>query len=81
MGDKTPWGEERKCRDVFMLIIFVLLWGFNFYITSHAVEKGDPYRLIYGYDFYGRTCGKNKCYDHIPQCACNTSKTCDMTDR
>jgi len=58
-GDETFDGpvKNRKCTDVFFLIIFVIanlgLAGVSYYI----VDLGDFERLSHGYDFRAEVCG------------------------
>jgi hypothetical protein len=52
--------QNRKCRDIVFLILF-LAFGIGFIIeTSFGFNKGDPRRLVYGFDYLGNTCGDKK---------------------
>jgi hypothetical protein len=78
---KTCFGQERKCRDVAMILIFLAAWGFSLWVGYNGLQHGDPLRLLNGYDFLGRTCGVDNCYDHVALCPCNSSRTCNLTQR
>ena len=88
VGEKLWVGalRQRKCRDLFMLLVFIVAWAANYYVAFKGVwgpSKGDPDRLLNGYDLLGRTCGVSRCYDHIPECSCtgNPTVNCDLTNR
>lgn len=49
--------RDRSCRDVIFLLLFAAFCGYLGYVLTTAVQKGDPYRLIRGYDDYGNVCG------------------------
>ncbi|GAQ83028.1 hypothetical protein KFL_001330110 [Klebsormidium nitens] len=49
--------EDRKCRDVLFLILFVLFWIGMLIVAGSAFAKGDPRRLVYGLDYRGNLCG------------------------
>ncbi|KAG0610439.1 hypothetical protein M758_7G065600 [Ceratodon purpureus] len=52
--------QNRKCRDILFLILF-LAYGIGIIIeSSYGFNKGDPRRLVYGLDYKGNTCGDNK---------------------
>eukprot|EP01137_Pigoraptor_chileana_P004835 Opistho-2@47043 len=57
----TPAGpiQNRRCRDIPMLIIFLAFWCGMAYIAGQSFHMGDPARLLYGYDSYGNICGKS----------------------
>jgi hypothetical protein len=56
---KTPPGpqENRKCHDIFFLILFVLFWMGMIAIGIIAMQKGNLDRLKYGNDTDGNLCG------------------------
>ncbi|PIA27012.1 hypothetical protein AQUCO_08400049v1 [Aquilegia coerulea] len=49
--------QERKCRDVVVLIIFIAFWIAMIVNSSFAFNKGNPLRLTYGLDYKGNVCG------------------------
>ena len=52
--------QNRKCRDIVFLALF-LAFGVGFLIeSSYGFNKGDPRRLVYGLDYKGNTCGDDK---------------------
>eukprot|EP00854_Cymbomonas_tetramitiformis_P022377 gene22377-26998_t len=57
-GDSTRYIEEnRKCRDVLFLLVFIAFWFGMFAVASVAWSEGDPNRLLYGLDYHGNLCG------------------------
>ena len=48
---------KRKCRDLICVIIFLAFWLIMFVIAAVGAKNGDPYRLLYGVDHQGLTCG------------------------
>ncbi|XP_045159516.2 choline transporter-like protein 1 isoform X2 [Mercenaria mercenaria] len=50
--------EQRECRDVIFLIIFVAFICGIGGVTYIAVKQGNPYRLVYGVDSYGNVCNQ-----------------------
>lgn len=58
--DKAPGPvAQRKCQDIFWLILFVLFWVGMFAIGGIGITKGDANRLQYGVDTEGNWCGVN----------------------
>ncbi|XP_073392196.1 choline transporter protein 1 isoform X2 [Physcomitrium patens] len=52
--------QNRTCRDILFLILF-LAYGVGIIIaSSYGFHNGDPRRLVYGLDYKGNTCGDNK---------------------
>ena len=52
--------QNRKCRDIVFLVLF-LAYGIGIIIeSSYGFNKGDPGRLVYGFDYKGNTCGDSK---------------------
>lgn len=49
--------SNRKCRDVFFLLLFTLFWVGMFVIAGFAIKTGDLNRLQYGMDVDGSLCG------------------------
>uniref|UniRef100_A0A1A8PH49 Choline transporter-like protein n=1 Tax=Nothobranchius rachovii TaxID=451742 RepID=A0A1A8PH49_9TELE len=58
---KREWKplEDRSCTDILWLIIFALFCIGMWCICGFAIATGGASRLIYGYDSYGNTCGRN----------------------
>ena len=50
VDDSTPFGKTRKSTDLLCLIIFLLYWVGMVALFIVGVSKGDPRRLIYGYE-------------------------------
>ena len=38
---KTFFGQERKCRDVAMILIFLAAWGFSLWVGYNGLQHGD----------------------------------------
>ncbi|KAI3630109.1 hypothetical protein MIR68_011544 [Amoeboaphelidium protococcarum] len=51
--------DNRQCRDVFWLILFILFWCGMFVIAGLAIQQGNLNRLRYGNDTEGNLCGVN----------------------
>jgi hypothetical protein len=50
--------KDRKCTDLWALLLYLLSWGGLIAILVVALKGGaDPQRVIRGVDFQGRTCG------------------------
>ena len=60
--------KKRGCTDVLCLLIFLAYVGGMVVVFVMAVAAyGDPFRLFYGYDVKGDTCGrKNDQLDIYP---------------
>ncbi|CAJ0608020.1 unnamed protein product [Cylicocyclus nassatus] len=50
---------RRSCTDCSFLILFLIFCGGLGSIAWFAVDNGDPYRILYGSDSFGNTCGRN----------------------
>ena len=48
---------KRKCRDLICVIIFLAWWLIMFVIAAVGAKNGDAFRLLYGVDYKGKTCG------------------------
>ncbi|QDZ19122.1 choline transporter [Chloropicon primus] len=60
-GVETALREDRKCKDVLFLVIYLGFLAGLAYVGIVAIEKGDWRRLLYGTDSNGHLCGvKNK---------------------
>ncbi|KAI8912479.1 plasma-membrane choline transporter-domain-containing protein [Gorgonomyces haynaldii] len=51
--------QQRKCRDVIFLLLFVVYWIGMFIVAQSAVASGDIRKLTYGTDSLGNFCGQN----------------------
>eukprot|EP01129_Flabellula_baltica_P015497 TRINITY_DN791_c0_g1_i1.p1 TRINITY_DN791_c0_g1~~TRINITY_DN791_c0_g1_i1.p1 ORF type:complete len:636 (-),score=70.16 TRINITY_DN791_c0_g1_i1:19-1926(-) len=51
--------KQRKCRDIFCLLLLIIMWICNFVIAYFAFTSGDPFLFLYGNDYDGNVCGKN----------------------
>ncbi|XP_021667164.2 choline transporter protein 1 isoform X2 [Hevea brasiliensis] len=49
--------QNRKCRDVPFLVIFIALWVAMIVNSSFGFNQGNPSRLTYGLDYKGNVCG------------------------
>ncbi|EPB69818.1 hypothetical protein ANCCEY_11103 [Ancylostoma ceylanicum] len=50
---------RRSCTDCSFLILFLIFCGGLGSIAWYAVDNGDPYRIVFGSDSFGNTCGRN----------------------
>lgn len=57
---KSRIQENRRCRDIPVLVIFVAFWVGMIINTTFGWNKGDPRRLVYGLDYKGNLCGDKK---------------------
>lgn len=66
-GDDFDYDKSRKCTDKFWLFLFVVGWIVLICTAGYSFTKGDPTRIIFGYDSFGNICGqKNKPIDGVP---------------
>ncbi|GMT13047.1 hypothetical protein PFISCL1PPCAC_4344 [Pristionchus fissidentatus] len=49
---------NRSCTDVCFLFLFLTFCGGLMAVTMYGMERGDPYRILYGSDSFGNTCGR-----------------------
>lgn len=49
--------ENRKCRDLAFLLVFIAFWVGMIVNSSFGFNRGDPRRLVYGLDYKGNLCG------------------------
>ena len=62
-----PIGDEnRKCRDIFCCIFFIVFLVTCIVIAVLGFVKGHPSYLLYAYDEDGNACGHKKGYDDYP---------------
>ena len=80
MADPTYKGEDyaldpavekgpltnRRCTDLFCLLIFAAAVAFGVYIGIYAVENGDPASILAPMDADGNLCGKTPGYKDYP---------------
>eukprot|EP01029_Cantina_marsupialis_P022930 TRINITY_DN5644_c0_g1_i1.p1 TRINITY_DN5644_c0_g1~~TRINITY_DN5644_c0_g1_i1.p1 ORF type:complete len:786 (-),score=258.57 TRINITY_DN5644_c0_g1_i1:291-2648(-) len=52
--------KNRKCRDCFCLLLFVLFWCGMAFIAKIGFEEGEPETLIFGTDYDGTPCGMDE---------------------
>ncbi|KAK6046837.1 hypothetical protein COOONC_15657 [Cooperia oncophora] len=50
---------RRSCTDCSFLVLFLIFCGGLGCIAWYALEHGDSYRIIFGSDSFGNTCGRN----------------------
>lgn len=50
--------SERRCRDVWMILIYVAFWVGLAIVAWFGWAAGDPYRLLNGVDSFGNVCGR-----------------------
>lgn len=58
--NKPRINENRRCRNIPALIIFIAFWVGMIINSSFGWNKGDPRRLVYGFDYKGNLCGDKK---------------------
>ena len=56
--------EERKCRDLLFLLLFIAFWGGLIAVASIGWQKGNPKVLLYGVDYAGNVCGDGALKDY-----------------
>uniref|UniRef100_A0A7E4UU58 Choline transporter-like protein n=1 Tax=Panagrellus redivivus TaxID=6233 RepID=A0A7E4UU58_PANRE len=49
---------DRTCTDTPMLLLFFLFLVGSVLVAGYAAIYGDPYKLLYGTDSFGNTCGR-----------------------
>ncbi|GAB4846248.1 Choline transporter protein 1 [Ancistrocladus abbreviatus] len=49
--------QNRKCRNVVFLVIFIAFWVAMIVNSSLGFNQGNPLRLTYGLDYKGNLCG------------------------
>ncbi|XP_011308154.1 choline transporter-like protein 1 [Fopius arisanus] len=76
--DEKVFTQDRSCTDLAALIILiVLVGGFGFFMTT-AIRRGDPHRVVNGYDDCANVCGRITPSETNPEFSC---KGADMRDR
>ena len=62
-----PIGDEnRKCRDIFCCIFFIVFLIACVAVAILGFVKGHPSYLLYAYDEDGKACGHDKGYEDFP---------------
>ncbi|KAI9204340.1 plasma-membrane choline transporter-domain-containing protein [Polychytrium aggregatum] len=56
--------ENRKCRDVLFLLLYLIFWAAMLFVASIGFETGDPRRLLIPTDYLGQQCGVNNTVLH-----------------
>eukprot|EP00741_Cyanophora_paradoxa_P015466 tig00020892_g14929.t1 len=54
---KSYIDENRRCRDVLWLVLFIAFWIGMWVVAGFAFNKGDPSKLLYPVDGAGSVCG------------------------
>jgi len=60
--------KERSCRDCQWVLLYGAFWFGLVTVAVLAMDKGDPYRFIFGADSFGNSCGKpsnDRAHDNI----------------
>ena len=50
--------DKRSCKDIIWLLLFIVFWVGMVVIAQWSLRNGDPYRILYGEDSFGNTCGR-----------------------
>ena len=58
--------EERKCRDCFFLIVYLVFWAGLIVVAIFAFSKGQPHLLAAPFDSSGNQCGYSQGYKNYP---------------
>ncbi|XP_034942044.1 choline transporter-like protein 1 isoform X2 [Chelonus insularis] len=77
-NETEVFARKRSCTDLPALLILILLLGGYSFFVNNAVKKGDPYRIINGYDNCANVCGRKTLKETNPEFSC---KGADMTSR
>lgn len=54
--------EDRKCRDLFFLILYIAFWVGLIVVASIAFSRGQPHLLASPFDSSGQQCGYSSGY-------------------
>ncbi|CAD5111760.1 DgyrCDS1041 [Dimorphilus gyrociliatus] len=73
--------QKQGFTDIPCCLIFLVFVGGMGYIAAHAFINGDIYRLYYGYDSYGNTCGRKNSKIESLQKFNISNNGRDMTDK
>ncbi|KAJ5070971.1 ctl-like protein [Anaeramoeba ignava] len=74
--------DQRKCRDFFCLVLFIIFWIGMLIIMAVGFATGTPKRLYYPSDFRGNVCGmdNSKLVDKIKDQVDNINDLDFLTD-
>ena len=50
--------ENRRCRDLPCLVLYIVFWIGLVVVAGVALSDGEPRRIIYGTDSWGNLCGE-----------------------
>ncbi|XP_058078085.1 choline transporter protein 1 [Magnolia sinica] len=56
-GSSSIIRQDRKCRDLVFLFLFIAFWVAMIVNSSFGFNQGNPLRLMYGLDYKGNVCG------------------------
>eukprot|EP00730_Choanoeca_flexa_P015721 TRINITY_DN7282_c1_g2_i2.p1 TRINITY_DN7282_c1_g2~~TRINITY_DN7282_c1_g2_i2.p1 ORF type:complete len:670 (+),score=191.83 TRINITY_DN7282_c1_g2_i2:67-2010(+) len=51
--------ENRRCRDIPCLLLYIVFWIGLIVVAGIAFSSGDPRRIVYGTDSWGNVCDRN----------------------
>ena len=73
LSSSTPVQEpkrERKCTDVYCLVLFVFFNACLWTLSGWSYQEGNPQRLVHGWDLHGDFCGtgdlRSQPYTYFP---------------
>ncbi|KAJ3444975.1 ctl-like protein [Anaeramoeba flamelloides] len=76
--------QDRKCKDIFWLFLFILFWIGMVIVAIFGFVQGEPKRLYYPSDYRGNVCGydNTKLERHLTKNYPNLTKEIDhlLTD-
>ena len=58
--------HNRRCTDIFCLIVFIVALCGGGYVGIYSYENGDPERIMRPMDADGNFCGKSAGYEDYP---------------
>jgi hypothetical protein len=53
----NPVTQKRKCTDLYCVILFLLFWCVEIFVTGVALQYGNGKRMLYAKDYNGDLCG------------------------
>ena len=54
---------NRRCTDIFCLLVFLATTGFGGYVFAYALEHGNPEQILAPMDSNGNFCGRETGYE------------------
>lgn len=57
---------NRRCTDIFCLLVFIVALAFGGYVGVYAYEHGDPAAIMAPMDADGNFCGRDPGYEDYP---------------